>query len=134
MEADYRTLKAAWDGGSRVREDSLYLLFLAWMHWADPPFVTGLEDDPDAAHLWRTVFAHFGGEDAQDAEFLHVAALMARLFPLGLGNEAEWCSRAGRMDARSLRFNPEGFAPEFFEGRGEYGRYFAHQARAARGR
>lgn len=129
METDYRRLKADWQGGSRDRENALHLLFLAWMHWADPPFVTGMGDDPDAKDLWCSIFVHFGGEGAQDAEFLHVAGLMAELFPWALGDEHNWSLRAGRMKARSLRLNPDGFSSGFFHGRGHYGEYFAHQAR-----
>lgn len=131
MEADYRRLKADWESGHRGREDALHLLFLAWMHWADPPFVTGIENDPDAGELWRAIFADFGGEDAKDAEFLHVAALMAGTFPWGLGDVDEWISRAKRMKALSLHLKPDGFPPEFFEGRSDYGDYFAHQARVS---
>lgn len=129
MAPRYRRLKAAWQSGHRNREDALHLLFLAWMHWADPPFVTGMEDDPDAPELWRAIFADFGGEHATDAEFLHVAALMAGLFPPSFGDEREWTEGAGRMKARSGELRPQGFPPETFEGRGAYGEYFAHQAR-----
>lgn len=129
LEPDYRRLKDLWETGRRDREDALHLLFLAWMHWADPPFVTGLEDDPDADDLWRTVFDHFGGEASTDAEFLHVAALMAGLFPWALGDEDEWTVRANRLATRSRALRPEGFSPEVFRGRGEYGCYFAHQHR-----
>jgi hypothetical protein len=129
LEAEYERLKTGWQSGNRDRERALHLLYLAWMHWADPPFVTGMADDPEAPELWRAVYAHFGGEDAEDAEFLHVAALMAGLMPWGLGDESEWNSRADRMTARSRKFNPSGFSPEYFEGRGKYGWYFAHQAR-----
>ena len=129
VERDYRRLKADWENGSRDRDGALHLLFLAWMHWADPPFVTGMEDDPEADGLWRAIYAHFGAEDAEDAEFLHVAGLMAGIFPWGLGDESEWSSRAKRMEARSRHLKPDGFSPEFFEGRRDYGDYFAHQAR-----
>lgn len=134
LEPDYRRLRDAWESGHRDREDALHLLFLAWMHWADPPFVTGMEDDPDADDLWRAIFGYFDGEKSQDAEFLHVAGLMAGLFPWGLGDEVEWASRAMRMEARSLVLRPEGFSPEYFEGRSDYGDYFAHKARASAGR
>lgn len=134
LEPDYRRLKAAWELGNRDREDALHLLFLAWMHWADPSFVTGMEYDPDADDLWRSIFRYFDGETSNDAEFLHVAGLMAGLFPWGLGDEIEWASRAKRLEARSLKLKPEGFSPEFFEGRSDYGDYFAHQARASAGR
>lgn len=134
LEPDYQRLKAAWELGYRDREEALHLLFLAWMHWADPPFVTGMEDDPDAENLWRTIFDYFDGEKSTDAEFLHVAGLMAGIFPWGLGDEVEWASRAQLMKARSLDLVPAGFSPEFFEGRSDYGTYFAHQARASAGR
>jgi hypothetical protein len=134
LEPDFRRLKAAWELGHRDREDALHLLFLAWMHWADPPFVTGLKDDLDAEDLWRTIFGYFGGENSIDAEFLHVAGLMVGIFPWGLGDEIEWASRAERMKARSLDLRPDGFSPEFFEGRSDYGDYFAHQARASTAR
>lgn len=133
LEPDYRRLKAAWELGHRDREDALHLLFLAWMHWADPPFVTGMEDDPEADKLWRMIYGYFGGEESTDAEFLHVAGLMAGIFPWGLGDEVEWASRATRMQTRSLDLKPDGFSPEFFEGRSDYGDYFAHQARASDG-
>ena len=134
LEAKYRRLKAAWEAGHRDRNDALQLLFLTWMHWADPPFVTGMEDDPEAENLWNNIYEHFGGEVSTDAEFLHVAGLMAGMFPWGLGDEAEWASRATRMRKRSLDLKPQGFSPEDFEGRGDYGDYFAHQARVSAGR
>jgi len=134
MQLDYRRLKAAWESGHHDRDDALQLLFLAWMHWADPPFVTGMEDDPEADRLWRMIFRYFGGEESIDAEFLHVAGMMAGIFPWGLGDEVEWAARATRMQTRALELKPGGFSPEFFEGRSDYGDYFAHQARASAGR
>ncbi len=133
LEPDYQRLKASWNLGHRDREDALHLLFLAWMHWADPPFVTGMDDDPDAEELWLTIFDYFDGETSTDAEFLHIAGLMAGMFSWVLGDEAEWVSRAERMKARSLDLEPEGFSPEYFEGRSKYGDYFAHHARASAG-
>ncbi|MEO1649058.1 MAG: hypothetical protein AAFR32_09600 [Pseudomonadota bacterium] len=131
MEDDYRRLRKSWRAGERNRENALHLLFLVWMHWADPPFITGLSDDPYAATLWQEVFAHFGGEGSSDAEFLHVAGLMASIFPWALGDEPAWEAAAERMRQRSLQLRPEGFAPEVFDGRGDFGDYFAHHARAA---
>lgn len=128
MEADYRRLKAIWVSGSRDREDALRLLFVAWMHWADPPFLTGLEDDPEAPALWREIFESFGGENSADTEFVFVASLMAYLFPYCLGDEEEWRLRADRMRMRLKQLAPNGLPPGTFEGRGEYGRYFAHQS------
>jgi hypothetical protein len=131
MEEEYRELRDSWAAGDRDRERALHLLFVSWMHWADPPFVTGMSEDPRATELWHEVFEHFGGEDSADAEFLYVAGLMAELFPWVLGDETVWEATAKRMKARSLQLRPEGFAPELFEGRGDFGEYFAHQARAA---
>jgi len=131
MEEDYRQLREGWLAGDRDREHALHLLFLAWMHWADPSFVTGMPDDARAVELWHEVFAHFGGEHSSDAEFLHVAGLMAHLFPWVLGDEPAWAAAAEHMKARSLQFRPEGFTPDSFEGRGDFGDYFAHQARVA---
>ena len=48
MEETYLGLKERWLAGERDRELALQLMYLAWMHWADPSFVTGLEYD--AAH------------------------------------------------------------------------------------
>jgi hypothetical protein len=78
-------------------------------------------------------FGRMGGEAAQDAEFLHVAALMAHLFPWVRGDDDMWLARAACIKARSLRLKPEGFSPEIFEGRGDYGRYFAHRRAFPRG-
>ncbi|WP_453976602.1 hypothetical protein [Brevundimonas sp. Marseille-Q4549] len=117
-----------------MREDALHLLYFVWMHWADPSFVTGMDYDPDIDELWSAIFEYFGGEQSQDAEFLHVAALMGGLFPFCLGDEVEWTARAERMEARSIELQPEGFSPEHFDRRGEYGEYFAHHERARRER
>lgn len=131
MEEDYRRLRDGWDAGNRSREDSLRLLFLAWMHWADPEFVTGLSEDARAETTWHEVFAHFGGEDSSDAEFLHVAGMMALVFPPPLGDWDAWEEAGCRMTARSLELEPGGFPPELFKGRGDYGQYFEGQARKA---
>ena len=131
MEEAYRQLRDGWQAGERDREHALHLLFLAWMHWADPCFVTGMPEDPLATELWHDIFAHFGGEESFDAEFLHVAGLMAQLFPWELGDEQAWEAAANRMKMRSLRLRPDGFSPDLFEGRGDFGEYFAHQARVA---
>lgn len=130
MQDVYARLKAAWEAGERDREHALQLLFLSWMHWADPPHLTGLLGDPDDARsLWRAIFDHFRGEAATDPEFLYVAGLMAGLFPWELGEHELWEGRAERMSSRAGELKPYGFMPDAFEGRGDYGEYFAHQAR-----
>ena len=129
MEEACRLLRERWSAGDRDREPALHLLFLTWMHWADPPFVTGMSDDPAAVEQWHTIFDFFGGEASSDAEFLHVAATMATITPWALGDEELWNAAAERMRARSLDLRPAGFSPATFEGRSDYGEYFAHQAR-----
>jgi len=128
MEAEYRRLKSVWQSGTCPREDALHLLYFVWMHGAEPQFLTGMEFDPDAEKLWGAIFECFGGEQSQDAEFLHVAAIMANLFDFNLCDDGAW----ERMAARSIQLQPEGYSPEDFDGRGEYGEYFAYQARARR--
>lgn len=129
MEESYRHLRNSWEAGDRDRERALQLIFYAWMHWAEPPFVTGMSEDPRAVNLWIDVFDYFGGEKATDAEFLHVAGMMVDLFPWALGDENTWAAIARRMILRSIELCPEGFPPELFEGRCKFGEYFAHQAR-----
>lgn len=131
MESDYRELKTRWLTGERDRELGLRLMFFAWMHWADPPFVTGMTDDPMADLLWHETFAQFGGENSTDAEFLYVSGIMAELFPWALGDETEWKQRGLRMQARANEVQPTGISLAVFEDRGEYGEYFAHQLRSA---
>ena len=129
MENDYRELKTRWLTGERDRELGLRLMFFAWMHWADPPFVTGLTDDPDADALWRDAFTYSGGEASTDAEFLFVSGVMAELFPYAIGDENEWSQRGSRMKERALNLQPAALQLGAFEHRGEYGKYFAHQLR-----
>ncbi|MES1156564.1 MAG: hypothetical protein ABUL73_02185 [Alphaproteobacteria bacterium] len=129
MEAHYAELKAKWLAGERERELALLLMFFAWMHWADPPFVTGMTDDPMAGELWHEAFSHFGGEASTDAEFLWVSGIMAGLFPWVLGDEMEWEQRGSRLQARAIELQPAGLSVAIFDNRGEYGKYFAHQLR-----
>lgn len=131
MEASYRRLRSSWDAGDRDRENALHLIFYAWMHWADPPFVTGMAEDPSATQLWFDVFDYFGGEESSDAEFLHVAGMMVHIFPWALGDEGTWEAIAQRMKLRSFDLRPGGFPPELFGDRGDFGEYFASQARVA---
>jgi hypothetical protein len=129
MDEDYQRLRAGWLAGDRDRERALHLLFLTWWHWAEPDFLTGLSDDPVALGLWQEIFGHFGGEVSTDAEFLFVASVMTTVTPWAFGNEDAWADAGESMMARSLVIQPGGFGPSAFEGRGEYGDYFAHQSR-----
>lgn len=130
MQEAYTKFKAAWEAGDRTREDSLRLMFLAWMHWADPSHLTGLCADAAAPSLWRAIFEHFGGETSADPEFLYAAGIMANLFPWMLGDEHLWEERADRMLKRADALRPSGFTSRDFEGREDFGDYFAHQARS----
>lgn len=132
MEETYQRLRAGWDAGNRNRESALHLLFLTWWHWAEPDFLTGLSHDPAAPKLWRDVFDHFGGEASSDAEFLFVGAIMVAITPWVFEDDGLPENRAKAMETRSLVLRPSGFQPEAFEGRGDYGEYFAHQASTPR--
>jgi hypothetical protein len=105
-------------------------MFRAWMHWADPPFVTGLEDDPDALRIWHQIYEHFGGAKSSDIEFLFVAHIMVSLAPWALGDEAEWVSNATALEQRLQTSDSACLSSRVFEARGEYGEYFAHQLRS----
>lgn len=133
MEEEYQNLRASWNAGDRDRESALHLLFLSWWHWAEPDFLTGLSDDPGAADLWHQVFDHLGGEASSDAEFLFAAGVMTTVTPWAFGDENVWKAAAGRMMVRSRELEPAGIPPEVFEGRGDYGEYFAHQSRVHSG-
>jgi len=130
LQPHYTKLKEAWLRGERGRESSLDLMFHAWMHWADPPFVTGLEDDPDALRIWREIFERFGGVGSTDPEFLFVARVMSIITPWALGEEAEWRRNASELDRKLRMSASSGLSPRTFEGRGEYGKYFSHQLAA----
>jgi len=104
-------------------------MFFAWMHWADPPFVTELSDDPDAERLWREGFDAMGDEASTDAEFLFVAGLMAEIFPYVLGGEREWATRGSDMKSRAMKVQASSLPLSTFDNRGEYGKYFSHQLR-----
>jgi hypothetical protein len=129
LQSRYAELKHAWLRGERNREKNLDLMFHAWMHWADPSFVTGLKEDPDALRIWHQVFEHFGGTRSSDVEFLFVAKVMVALFPWMLGDEGEWTQTAAALDRRLKNMPPSNLNEITFEGRGAYGKYFAHQLR-----
>lgn len=125
MQSRYAELKAGWLTGDRNRDRAFELMFHAWMNWVEPGFVTGMEDDPDAPALWKDAFEHFGGERSDDPEFLFAAGIMARIGSYGLGDDLEWERRGDLLLARARELQPSGFSPDVFEGRGEYGAYFA---------
>jgi hypothetical protein len=106
-------------------------MFLAWWHWAEPDFLTGLSYAPEAMSLWRMLMEDFGGEDSDDPEFLFVAGLMLNITPWAFRGDEDANEKLGtRMKGRSAELRPEGFAGYFDEDR-EYGEYFAHHSRSA---
>jgi hypothetical protein len=129
MESIYVDLKGRWLAGERDRELALRLMYFSWMHWAEPPFVTGYADDPGAPDLWREAFTYLGDESSTDAEFLYVPGIMAELFPWALGAEIEWEQRGAQLRARAKELQPDGISSGVFDNRGDYGEYFAHQLR-----
>lgn len=130
MESEYQALKAQWLAGDRERETGLRLMFFAWMHWADPSFVTGLADDPDAIPLWCEIFDHLGGEASTDVEFLFVASVMAQVASwVWREQQRAWEECGARMLDRALSAQPTHLPLCAFDNRGEYGAYFAHQLR-----
>ena len=135
LKPEYQACLKRWRDGERGRELALQTMFLAWMHWADPPFVTGLdvEGELEAQALWHDTFAYLNGLESDDAEFLFVAGHMAMLFPWALGPEAAWVATASKLAEKASRLGPAAYAPERFTGRGSYGEYFAHISRTRAG-
>lgn len=47
-------LKQRWAAGYRDRDTALRLMFLCWYENIEPPFLTGLDNDPDCqASAWK---------------------------------------------------------------------------------
>jgi hypothetical protein len=123
-------LLTQWLGGERTREGALRLLFLAWYSCAEPQYLSGLEGVAPPGGLIGDLFEFLGGEEAQDAEVLYVVAVMAEVAAWCLGDERRW-ARVG--EGFRSRLGGRVPAPEVFAGRGEYGEYFARQARGQSG-
>ncbi len=133
MEAEYRKLKSRWLAGERERESALHLMYFAWMHWADPSFVTGLTEDSDAVSIWHETFRWFGGGKSTDVEFLFVGGITASLFSYALGDEHEWAERSTKMKERALNGDTS-LQLAVFDEHSDYGKYFAHQLRGQKTR
>ncbi len=128
MKAEWETLLTQWSGGARTREGALRLMFLSWYSCIEPPHLTGLDGVSTPEGLADELFGFLGGKDSLDVEFLFVVAVMAEVASWCLGDEQHWERVAVRFRSRLDGRVP---APEVFVGRGEYGEYFAHQARAS---
>lgn len=129
LEPKFLELRGKWRLGGRDREDSLQLLFLCWWHWAEPEFITGLPEDRDTRPLWHEIYSFFGGSESNDSEFLYVAWIMVLIWPWELGDQGRWELVADELEREWRKIRPEGFSPDEFQGRGEYGDYFAEQVR-----
>jgi hypothetical protein len=129
----YTMLKARWQAGRRDLETGLRLMFLAWYACAEPPSLTGLPTEENPGEVFQEVFHHFGGTSSNEPEFLYAAGLMCELCSWCPGAEAEWLAVAQECMNAARRLRPEGYPPEHFQGRGTYGDYFAHAARAGKG-
>jgi hypothetical protein len=130
LEGIYNELCRRWAMDAINRDLTLELMFLAWWHWAEPEFLTGLPYTPEAMPLWRMLFEEFGGECSDDPEFLFAAGVMLEITPWALRGDADANEKLGtRMLARSLEVRPQGFAPGYFDESREYGEYFAHHSR-----
>lgn len=126
MKAEWGILLAEWLGGARTREVALRLLFLSWYSCSEPQYLSGLEGVDPPEVLIDDLFEFLGGEEAQDTEVLYVVAVMSEVAAWCLGNEQRW-----ERVAKSFwsRLNGRVPAAKVFAGRGDYGEYFAHQAR-----
>jgi hypothetical protein len=126
----FELLLARRRAGARDRETTLRLLFLAWYLDEEPPFLTGAE----AGHETRFVFCDLVDavveSDTDDAESLYAVGQLVSLSPWHLADEQAAVELGRSCLARAAALRPDGFRPEHFDGRGEYGRYFAHMIRA----
>jgi hypothetical protein len=125
-----------WNAGNHARELGLDLMFHCWYLIMEPPFLTGYdltrEENLDVEEIFNEVHDSFAFEIRNDPEMLYTVGLMAQLSPWALGDENVWIARSLEYQNLYVIFEPNGLDPELFEGRGEYGNYFAHQLQYAR--
>jgi hypothetical protein len=125
-----------WHAGNQTRDLGLDLMFHCWYLLEEQPQYTGYDptliEDDQLTKTFNEVHDLFAPEIRQDSEMLYTVGLMSELFPWLLGDENLWIARS--LEYRNLYalLEPNGLDPELFEGRGEYGTYFAHQIRYAR--
>lgn len=126
MMHEWEQLKAAWANGDRSRETCLRITFFIWYSCAEPPFSSGLEGDFPVSFILEA-FERLGGEGSTDSEVLFVFAVMSGVAAFCLGDEAYW-QNVGHQFRQQLA--GETVFADLFANRGEYGEYFAHQARS----
>jgi hypothetical protein len=127
-----------WNAGNHTRKLGLDLMFHCWYVLEDQPQYTGYDQTKldelglDFTVTFNEVHDSFVLGIQNDPEMLYTVGLMAELFPWLLGDEDVWTARSFEYWSRYRLLEPNGLEPELFEGRGEYGKYFAHQLRYAR--
>jgi hypothetical protein len=127
-----------WNTGNHTRELGLDLMFHCWYMFAEPAFLTGYDQAKtdelglDFAATFNEVHDSFAPKIHQDPDMLYAIAVMGEITPWALGDETVWIARSQEYRNLYELLEPNGLDPELFEGRGEYGKYFAHQLRYAR--
>ena len=125
-----------WKAGNHTRELGLNLMFHCWYLLEEPAIHTGFDpirvEDFDPTRIFNEVHDSFALEIRNDPEMLYTVGLMAQRSPWALGDETLWTARS--LEYRNLYklLEPSGLDPKLFAGRGDYGKYFAHQLEHAR--
>jgi hypothetical protein len=120
----YELLLEHWRGGARDRETTLRLAYLAWYSWAEPAFLTRLDEAPFSliADLLEAI------ERWQDEEACFVLHVMIEICDDIFSAHEPRLKALIERNLEKLR-RDYFIDPGVFAGRGDYGKYFAHQAR-----
>jgi hypothetical protein len=125
-----------WNAGNHTRALGLDLMFQCWYLQTEPTFLTGYglvqQENTDVAKIFNEIHDSFALEIRHDPEMLFAIAVMGEITPWALGDENLWIARSLEYRTLYAQLEPNGLETELFEGRGEYGKYFAHQVRYAR--
>ena len=141
LGAAYGLLVQQWQCGDRDRDLALHLMFLAWYLCAEPPFLTGMDDEArnsieghsgSLGEIFVEVHDDLHRRMPLDPEFNYVVSVMASVCPWACGPPPtdSWEEMAVQRRQTYERLVPQGFVAEVFEGRGFYGDYFAHMVRS----
>lgn len=127
-------LAERWRAGKRDRETALRLAFLDWYSCAEPDFLTGLpdllsDDTPDDT-LFLEVAAHLFGSEELDPEVRFVFGWMLSRFPWCCGGDTPKIEEQGQTLWAEFWSCEVTLDERVFQGRGEYGHYFAHILRS----
>ena len=131
-----QNLLEKWNAGNHTRKLGLDLMFHCWYLLEEPPMHTGFDatrvEDLNLTKIFNEVHDSFVLEIRNDPEMLYTVGLMAQLSPWALGDETLWSARGLEYLKLYKLLKPNGLDPKLFVGRGEYGKYFAHQLQHAR--